>query len=176
MVNSQDMVSEDSSNEFSSDNQFEDPNYVHISPVPQASPRTADRFEQMLSQLQNDRTRAQTPGDDVPENHIDDDFEMNQWLRLNEQANEERANMQNLTDPERRPKKKSLIDKLREKQLELVDQQLNVHKTLLKSAEILQKEAEERLALSKTQHMSAKIDLLLTKFEAQKQNLNIENL
>lgn len=70
----------------------------------------------------------------------------------------------------------SLIDKLREKQLQLVEHQLNLQKNLLTNAEILQEEAQERLAISKAQHMSAKIDVLLKIDEAEKRNIDLENL
>lgn len=114
------------------------------------------------------------PGTDHPE---DDEFPIDRQLRiLNEEEEEQRAGLTGrLTAPEheirRRQRRSKSINQddttaqLRAKQIELVEEQLKLHKTLSENAAIAKEEAKERLKMVATQRKIAELDLRLKEME-----------
>lgn len=113
-----------------------------------------------------------------PEEAFDDEFPIDRWLRL--QAEEEANTRGRLTAPigeirKRQPKantKKTagniqMVDQLRAKQINFVDEQTYLQKILQENASIAQDEARERLDLVKMQCEEARERLKLVKIQCQ---------
>lgn len=114
-----------------------------------------------------EHTNESVPETEHPE---DDETAIDRWVRLqNEDANLNRR----LTAPPNEVRKRSkkqirpqpkrstldnVVDQLRQKQIELVDQQILVQKVMLENALIAKKEAEERLMMVKAQRVCAELD------------------
>lgn len=175
------------------DNDYDDP--TGSSYKPSEEPPGNLNLSQALSAIEGEQQRIesqsksqssqQQPSDDlaidwddfmIPEDNPElDEFPLDRQLRLlqEEEEEERRGGLTGrLTAPRSekrsRPTTQSsnqAIDRLRTKQMELVDVQLKVQQKLLENAEIANEEAKERLKMTTAQRKQAEIELQMKERE-----------